>query len=53
MTGELVAAIRRDLAERACPANAAAMQRYMKSAMPFRGVSMPVTRRLTRSAIRA
>ncbi len=29
------------------------MQRYMKSTMPFRGVPMPVTRRLTRAAVRA
>ncbi len=53
MTLELVEEVRRCLADAACPANAAAAQRYMKSAMPFRGVPMPTTRRLTRAAIRA
>ncbi|MGW4060688.1 DNA alkylation repair protein [Amycolatopsis sp. NPDC004747] len=37
----LVAAIRAGLAELADPAKAPAMQAYMKSAMPFRGVAKP------------
>ena len=38
---ELVAAVRAALEERADPERAAAQQRYMKSAMPFRGLSSP------------
>lgn len=48
----LVEQVRRSLAESACPANAAPMQRYMKSAMPYRGVSMPLVRSTTRRLIR-
>jgi len=38
---ELVKAVRAGLAELADPAKAPAMQAYMKSAMPFRGVAKP------------
>ncbi|WP_372667180.1 DNA alkylation repair protein [Amycolatopsis kentuckyensis] len=38
---QLVKAIRRGLAELADPVKAPAMQAYMKSAMPFRGVASP------------
>lgn len=42
----LLAAVRRGLAERADPAKAPDMQRYMKSEMPFRGVASPQRRAL-------
>ena len=53
MTHPLVQTIRRDLARAADPARAAQMQAYMKSAMPYRGVSAPVIRRLCREAFTA
>jgi 3-methyladenine DNA glycosylase AlkD len=43
---ELVEAVRAALAAEADPARAVAAQRYMRSAMPFRGVPMPRLRRL-------
>ena len=42
--------IRSGLADAADPARAPAMQAYMKSSMPYRGVSAPVVRRLCRGA---
>jgi 3-methyladenine DNA glycosylase AlkD len=53
MTHPLVRAIRRRLAESADPAKAPQMQAYMKSAMPYRGVSGPVLKRLCRDAFAA
>ena len=41
---ELVADVRRVLAEHADPTRAPDMQRYMKSALPYRGVTTPVLR---------
>jgi 3-methyladenine DNA glycosylase AlkD len=49
----LVAAIRRALAEAADPVRAAGAQAYMKSAMPFRGVTAPAQRALYRAAFAA
>ncbi len=46
----LVDDVRVRLAELADPVRAPAMQKYMKSALPYRGVSMPVCRRLWRTA---
>lgn len=46
----LVSAVRTALADAADPARAPAMQRYMKSAMPFRGVPAPVQQRIWRAA---
>jgi 3-methyladenine DNA glycosylase AlkD len=48
--GPLVAAIRSELRRHADPARAPQMQAYMKSVMPYRGVSMPMTRRIARAA---
>jgi 3-methyladenine DNA glycosylase AlkD len=48
MTHRLVRSVRRALAEAADPTKAAAMQAYMKSAMPYRGVSAPILKRLCR-----
>ena len=45
--------IRRSLASLACPANAAAMQSYMKSEMPFLGVKAPDWRSASRTAFKA
>lgn len=53
MTHALVDAVRRALAEHADPAKAPDMQRYMKSAMPFRGVQKPLRQRLTRELFTA
>jgi len=47
----LAAALRAGLAAIADPAKAPAMQAYMKSAMPFRGVPTPERRRLVRDVI--
>ena len=49
---ELVDAIRADLAAAADPTKAPAMQAYMKSAMPYRGVPTPERRRLAREPSR-
>jgi len=53
MTHPLVRTVRRALAEAADPTKAAAMQAYMKSTMPYRGVSAPVLKRLCRDAFKA
>jgi len=50
---DLVARIRADLREIADPVRAPQMQAYMKSAMPYLGVPVPVTRRLTKQAAAA
>lgn len=50
---ELVAAVRDGLAALADPQKATAMQAYMKSAMPFRGVQAPAARRVFGPAIAA
>ena len=51
MTGlNAVEAIRRALADVADPARAPAMQAYMKSAMPYRGVAAPLVRSLCKAA---
>jgi 3-methyladenine DNA glycosylase AlkD len=48
---QIVDALRDGLAELADPAAAEAMQRYMKSAMPFRGVAKPARERLLRTVV--
>src|SRR5262245_53789039 len=53
MTHRLVQSIRRDLAEAADPVKAPQMQAYMKSTMPYRGVSAPVLKQLCRNAFKA
>jgi 3-methyladenine DNA glycosylase AlkD len=53
MTHRLVGTIRRALAEAADPAKATQMQAYMKSAMPYRGVSAPMLKQLCRAAFKA
>jgi 3-methyladenine DNA glycosylase AlkD len=53
MTHPLVLAIRRRLAVAADPAKAPQMQTYMKSAMPYRGVSSPALKQLCREAFAA
>jgi 3-methyladenine DNA glycosylase AlkD len=52
-TNGLVAAIRHTLRAAAQPAQAGAMQAYMKSAMPFLGVAAPERRRAVAQAVRA
>ncbi|MGH3585821.1 MAG: DNA alkylation repair protein [Pseudonocardia sp.] len=47
----IVARLRADLAAHADAAAAADMQRYMRSAMPFRGVAKPARERLLRGAL--
>jgi len=47
---ELVAKIRSDLRAVADPVRAPQMQAYMKSSMPYLGVPVPVTRKLTKQA---
>jgi 3-methyladenine DNA glycosylase AlkD len=49
---EFATAARAALAAHADPAAAAAMQAYMKSAMPFRGVAKPARERLFRTLVR-
>ncbi|MDQ0678084.1 3-methyladenine DNA glycosylase AlkD [Arthrobacter pascens] len=53
VNGELLAAIRRALEERADPARAAGVQAYMKSSIPSLGVRVPDVRRLTAAAAAA
>jgi len=53
MTHPLVQTIRRSLAEVADPTKASQMQAYMKSAMPYRGVSSPQLKRLCREAFKS
>lgn len=50
---ELVTAIRGVLAEHADADRAVVQQKYMKSAMPFRGIAMPDVRRLVGAIVRA
>ena len=49
----VVEEVRRRLARAADPGRAPAMQAYMKSAMPFRGVPAAEVRRLSRAALDA
>lgn len=53
MSSALVIAVRDGLPARADPAAAPAMQAYMKSAMPFRGVPKPTRERLLREVVDA
>src|SRR5262245_13894732 len=53
MTHPLVRTVRDALAEVADPVKAPQMQAYMKSSMPYRGVSAPVLKHLCREAFRA
>jgi 3-methyladenine DNA glycosylase AlkD len=53
MAHALIRAIGAGLAARADPVRAPQMQRYMKSAMPYRGVSAPAQRRLWRELFAA
>jgi len=53
MTHPLVRTVRRALEQAADPAKAPQMQAYMKSTMPYRGVSSPVLRQLCREAFTA
>jgi 3-methyladenine DNA glycosylase AlkD len=53
MDSELVTAVRDGLAAHADPARAESQRAYMKSELPFRGVGLPQTRLLVRSALRA
>ncbi|MFI5615315.1 DNA alkylation repair protein [Amycolatopsis sp. NPDC051903] len=47
----LISAVRTGLAERADPAKAPAMQAYMKSGMPFRGVAKPARSALMKEVL--
>ena len=49
----IVERLRADLATQANPSAAAEMQRYMKSAMPFRGVAKPAREQLLKEAVAA
>jgi 3-methyladenine DNA glycosylase AlkD len=49
----LIEALRARFAAHADPARAAPMQAYMKSALPFHGISAPLRRRLQAEAVRA
>ena len=53
VTTELIDAIRGRLKAAADPGRAAGAQAYMKSTMPFRGVSGPVQKRLWKDAFAA
>ena len=53
MTHSLVRKVREALAEAADPTKAAPMQAYMKSAMPYRGVSSPALKAVCRDAFKA
>jgi 3-methyladenine DNA glycosylase AlkD len=50
-THPVVRRLRADLAAQADPSAAGAMQRYMKSTMPFRGVAKPARETLLRAAV--
>jgi 3-methyladenine DNA glycosylase AlkD len=52
-TTPLIAALRAAFAAHADPAQAAPMQAYMKSALPFYGIAAPLRRRLTAEAVGA
>jgi 3-methyladenine DNA glycosylase AlkD len=49
----LIAAVREGLAEHADPETAAQQQRYMKSAMPYRGLKTPLLRSVLRPLVAA
>lgn len=51
MPTKLLAALRAALAAAGDPARAAQMQAYMKSALPYHGVPMPVARRIFREVL--
>jgi 3-methyladenine DNA glycosylase AlkD len=53
VTHPLVHAVREALKAHADPARAPGMQKYMKSAMPYRGISAPVQKRLLRQVFAA
>lgn len=53
MAHPLVRAIRAALQAKADPVRAAGVQKYMKSAMPYYGVTMPVQRRIWRQVFEA
>ncbi len=53
MPAALVIQVRRLLADHADPEKAEGMRRYMKSAMPYRGVQTPLRRRICRDVFRA
>jgi hypothetical protein len=53
MTHPLVRTVRRAIEQAADPAKAPQMQAYMKSSMPYRGVSAPLQKRLCRDAFKA
>lgn len=53
MTHPLIQTIRSALAESADPIKAPQMQAYMKSSMPYRGVSAPVLKQLCRDTFKA
>lgn len=50
---ELIAAVRAALAEHADPEKAPGMQAYMKSALPYHGVKMPLLRQICRQVFAA
>lgn len=50
---DLQAALRSTLSAHACAATAEAQQRYMKSAMPYYGLTMPTLRRVVRPVLAA
>jgi 3-methyladenine DNA glycosylase AlkD len=50
---QIVERLRAELAAQADPSAAVEMQRYMKSAMPFRGVAKPARERLLKAAVTA
>lgn len=52
VTGVFAAEVRAGLAAHACPTNAAGMQRYMKTDMPFYGVNAPVVAEVLREVLR-
>jgi 3-methyladenine DNA glycosylase AlkD len=52
MPAELLIEIRRRLRETRDPAKATGMQAYMKSAMPYHGVPVPVVRKIAREVFR-
>jgi 3-methyladenine DNA glycosylase AlkD len=49
----IIGRLRADLVAQADPSAAIEMQRYMKSAMPFRGVAKPMRERLLKAAVAA
>jgi 3-methyladenine DNA glycosylase AlkD len=53
LNAELIDALRAELAARGDPRRAPDMQRYMKSAMPYRGVTTPVLREICHKVLPA